>query len=161
MTKLGKFEIKEQLGQGGMGVVYRAWDSRMERWVALKTIHPDKNTRAQFLKRFRQEALSAGRLDHRNIVTISEFDEQDEVCYIAMQFLEGTDLETMMASPTWDQDFNVFRKLDVLVQIAHGLAYAHRNGVVHRDVKPANIMILGDGTAKIVDFGIARIGEAT
>jgi serine/threonine-protein kinase len=161
MVKLGKFEIKEQLGQGGMGVVYRAWDSRMERWVALKTIAQDKAARAEFIKRFRREALSAGRLDHPNIVTIYEFDEQEDVCYIAMQFLEGSDLESLLASPDWEKEFNVFRKLDILIQVCQGLAYAHRNEVVHRDVKPANIMVLPDGAVKLVDFGIARIGEAT
>lgn len=161
VNKLGKFEIKQQLGQGGMGVVYRAWDSRMERWVALKTISPEKADREEFLKRFRKEALSAGRLDHPNIVTVYEFDEQDDVCYIAMQFLEGSDLEGLLSSPRWDKEFNIFRKLDILIQVCQGLAYAHRNGVVHRDVKPGNIMVLPDGSVKIVDFGIARIGEAT
>lgn len=144
-----------------MGVVYRAWDSRMERWVALKTIAQDKAARSDFIKRFRREALSAGRLDHPNIVTIYEFDEQDDVCFIAMQFLEGSDLEALLASPDWDKEFNVFRKLDILIQICQGLAYAHRNDVIHRDVKPANVMILADGTPKLVDFGIARIGEGT
>ena len=161
ISKLGKFEIHQQLGQGGMGVVYRAWDSRMERWVALKTIAPDKATRAEFLKRFRREALSAGRLDHPNIVTIYEFDEQDDLCYIAMQFLEGSDLESLLSSPRWEKEFTIFRKLDILIQICLGLAYAHRNGVVHRDVKPANVMVLPDGTIKLVDFGIARMGEVT
>ncbi len=161
LKKLGKFEIKEQLGQGGMGVVYRAWDSRMERWVALKTISPDKAARADFLKRFRKEALSAGRLDHPNIVTVYEFDEQDEVCFIAMQFLDGTDLESLLASPRWEREFTIYPKLTILIQICQGLAYAHRNGVIHRDVKPANIMVLPDGTPKLVDFGIARMGEAS
>ena len=114
MTKLGKFEIKEQLGQGGMGVVYRAWDSRMERWVALKTIAPEKATRADFMKRFRKEALSAGRLDHPNIVTVYEFDEQDDVCYIAMQYLEGSDLESLLSSPNWEKEFTIFPKLNIL-----------------------------------------------
>jgi serine/threonine-protein kinase len=161
MAKLGKFEIQEQLGHGGMGVVYRAWDSKMERWVALKTIAQDKAARSEFIKRFRREALSAGRLDHPNIVTIYEFDEQEDVCYIAMQFLEGQDLESLLSSPRWDQEFSIFRKLEVLIQICQGLSYAHRNGVIHRDVKPANVMILPDGTPKLVDFGIARIGEQT
>ncbi len=161
MSRLGKFEIQEQLGQGGMGVVYRAWDTKMERLVALKTISPDKATRADFLKRFRKEALSAGRLDHPNIVTVYEFDEQEDVCYIAMQFLEGSDLENLLISPRWEQEFTIFRRLDILIQVCRGLGYAHRHGVIHRDVKPANIIILADGTPKIVDFGIARLGEGT
>ena len=98
-----------------MGVVYRAWDTRMERWVALKTIQPDKATRAQFMRRFKQEATSAGRLSHPNIVTIYEFDEQEDVCYIAMQFLEGTDLESLLMSRDFETEFNNFRKLDILV----------------------------------------------
>lgn len=161
MSRLGKFEIQEQLGQGGMGVVYRAWDTKMERLVALKTISPDKATRADFLKRFRKEALSAGRLDHPNIVTVYEFDEQEDVCFIAMQFLEGSDLENLLTSPRWEQEFTIFRRLDILIQVCRGLGYAHRHGVIHRDVKPANIILLADGTPKIVDFGIARLGEGT
>lgn len=161
MTKLGKFEIHEQLGRGGMGLVYRAWDPTMQRWVALKTITQDKAARAEFVKRFRREAVAAGGLDHPNIVTIYETGEEGDVCYIAMQFLEGSDMESLIKSPDWDEEFSIFRKLDVLVQVCRGLAYAHSKAVVHRDVKPANVMILPDGTAKVVDFGIARIGETT
>ncbi|HKS96215.1 MAG TPA: protein kinase, partial [Terriglobia bacterium] len=130
-------------------------------WVALKTITQDKSARSEFVRRFRREAVAAGGLDHPNIVTIYETGEEGDVCYIAMQFLEGTDLETLIKSPDWDVEFNVFRKLDISIQVCRGLAYAHNKGVIHRDVKPANIMILPDGTAKIVDFGIARIGETT
>ena len=161
MTKLGKFEIHQQLGRGGMGLVYQAWDPSMQRWFALKTIAQDKADRAEFVARFRREAVAAGSLDHPNIVTIFETGEEGDVCYIAMQFLEGNDLESLIRSPDWDREFSIFRKLDVLIQICRGLAYAHGKGVVHRDVKPANVMILADGTAKIVDFGIARIGETT
>src|SRR3990170_539037 len=140
MTKLGKFEIRQQLGQGGMGVVYQAWDPTMQRWIALKTITQDKAARAEFIKRFRQEAVSAGSLDHPNIVTIFESGEEGDVCYIAMQFLEGSDLESLVTSPDWDTEFNIFRKLDMLIQVCRGLAHAHTKGVVHRDVKPANVM---------------------
>jgi serine/threonine protein kinase len=161
LTKLGKFEIHQQLGRGGMGLVYQAWDPSMQRWFALKTIAQDKADRAEFVSRFRREAVAAGSLDHPNIVTIFETGEEGDICYIAMQFLEGNDLESLIRSPDWDREFSIFRKLDILIQICRGLAYAHGKGVVHRDVKPANVMILADGTAKIVDFGIARIGETT
>lgn len=161
MRKLGKFEINQELGHGGMGVVYRAWDPSMQRWVALKTITQDKASREDFVKRFRREAVAAGGLDHPNVVTVYETGEEGDVCYIAMQFLEGTDLETLIKSPDWDVEFNIFRKLDIVIQVCRGLGYAHNKGVIHRDVKPANVMILPDGTAKIVDFGIARIGETT
>ncbi len=161
MTKLGKFEIHQQLGRGGMGLVYQAWDPAMQRWVALKTITQDLAARAEFVECFHREAVAAGKLDHPNIVTIYETGEEGDVCYIAMQFLEGNDLESLIRLPDWDQEFTIFRKLDILIQICRGLAYAHGKGVVHRDVKPANVMILADGTPKIVDFGIARIGETT
>lgn len=161
ISRLGKFEIKEELGHGGMGVVYRAWDPLMERWVALKTIIADKATREDFIRRFRREAVSAGRLNHPNIVTIYEFAEQDDLCYIAMEFLEGSNLESLLSSPRWELQFNVFRKLDILIQVCRGLAFAHRHEVIHRDVKPANIVLVPDGTAKLVDFGIARLADNT
>src|SRR5579863_9034559 len=129
-----------------MGLVYRAWDPTMQRWVALKTITQDKASRADFVRRFRREAVAAGGLDHPNIVTIFETGEEGDVCYIAMQFLEGSDLETLLKSPDWNEEYNIFRKLDILIQVCRGLAYAHSKGVIHRDVKPANVMILPDGT---------------
>ena len=133
----------------------------MQRWVALKTIAQDKTARAEFVRRFHREAVAAGGLDHPNIVTIYETGEEGDVCFIAMQFLEGNDLESLLKSPDWDEEFSIFKKLDILIQVCRGLAYAHSKDVVHRDVKPANIMILPDGTAKLVDFGIARVGDTT
>jgi serine/threonine protein kinase len=161
MARLGKFEIHAELGHGGMGVVYRAWDPRMQRWVALKTMHPDKAGRAEFIQRFHREGVCASRLNHPNIVTIYDFGEEEGIHYIATEFLEGADLETLLSSARWGTEFTIQHKIDILIQVARALAYAHRNGVVHGDVKPANIMVVANGTIKLLDFGIARLREET
>lgn len=141
-----------------MGVVYLAEDRRLGRPVALKTMTPDLAGDASLLKRFYREAQSAGQLRHPNIVTIYDIDEADGIPFIAMEFLEGDSLEKIIDSR---RELPIARKLDIIVQICHGLHYAHERGVVHRDIKPANIVVLQDGMIKIVDFGIARIGGMT
>lgn len=153
-TKLGKYAIKSELRRGAMGVVYLAEDQRLGRPVALKTMSPSVADDPELLQRFYQEAQSAGQLRHPNIVTIYDIDEADGVPFIAMEFLEGKSLEDIIAART---DLPVVRKVEILVQTCKGLNYAHQHGIVHRDVKPAKIVVLNDGMVKIVDFGIARI----
>jgi serine/threonine-protein kinase len=157
--RLGRYELLGELGRGAMGVVYRARDPIIDRVVALKTIHSGRSgeAAASFTERFFQEARSAGRLSHPNIVTIFDAGEAGGQAYIAMEFLEGTGLREMLDEQA---PLPVGRAVEIAGQVARGLAYAHEHGVVHRDVKPANIIVLRNRRPKITDFGIARLGEA-
>ncbi len=157
---IGRYEIISEIGQGAMGVVYRALDPLLERTVAIKTISLDlsKDEFEAFEQRFYREASSAGRLNHPNIVTIHDVGNSDNVAYMAMEFLEGVELRDIMdAGAHLDLD----RIVEIVSQVADGLAYAHEHGVVHRDIKPSNIMILKNGVAKITDFGIALIPSSS
>ena len=158
-NRLGRYEILGELGRGAMGVVYRARDPIIDRVVALKTINLALTgaALASFEARFFQEARSAGRLNHPNIVTIYDAGKADGVAYIAMEFLEGTSLREILDE---QPPLSIPRILETVAQVARGLAYAHENGVVHRDIKPANIIVLRNRRPKITDFGIARLGEA-
>jgi predicted Ser/Thr protein kinase len=158
-NRLGRYEILGELGRGAMGVVYRARDPIIDRVVALKTINLALTgaALASFEARFFQEARSAGRLNHPNIVTIYDAGKADGVAYIAMEFLEGTSLREILDE---QPPLSIPRILETVGQVARGLAYAHENGVVHRDIKPANIIVLKNRRPKITDFGIARLGEA-
>lgn len=158
LTKLGKYQIKSELGHGGMGVVYRAEDTLLERPVALKTMSSRVAEDGELVARFYREARSAGKLRHPNIVIIYEIDQTDGTHFIAMEFLEGETLEQIIAAR---KDLPVVKKLDIIIQACRGLHYAHQHGIVHRDVKPGNIMVLEDGLVKIVDFGIAHITART
>ncbi len=157
--RLGRYELLGELGRGAMGVVYRARDPIIDRVVALKTIDSGRSgeAAASFTERFFQEARSAGRLNHPNIVTIYDAGDAGGQAYIAMEFLEGTGLREMLDEQA---PLPVARAVEIAAQVARGLAYAHEHGVVHRDVKPANIIILRNRRPKITDFGIARLGEA-
>jgi tRNA A-37 threonylcarbamoyl transferase component Bud32 len=151
--KFGKFEIEAELGQGAMGKVYRALDPLLERRVALKTISPSLLSSQEALKRFRREARLAAQLQHPNIVTIFEVGEVEGTHYIAMEFVEGMELGEALSPPG---RLGVEQKVRMVVDICRGLAFAHRMGVIHRDVKPANIRLTRDGTVKILDFGIVK-----
>ncbi|HET9044011.1 MAG TPA: serine/threonine-protein kinase [Burkholderiales bacterium] len=157
--RLGRYELLGELGRGAMGVVYRARDPIIDRVVALKTIDSGRSgeAAASFTERFFQEARSAGRLNHPNIVTIYDAGDAGGQAYIAMEFLEGTGLREMLDEQA---PLSIARAVEIAAQVARGLAYAHEHGVVHRDVKPANIIILRNRRPKITDFGIARLGEA-
>jgi hypothetical protein len=151
--KFGKFEILADLGQGAMGKVYRAHDPILDRPVALKTVSPALLTSKDTLARFQREARAAARLQHPNIVTIFELGEVEGTHYIAMELVEGMDLGEAMAPP---DRFTVDQRVRMVVDICRGLDFAHKMGVIHRDVKPANIRLTPDGGVKILDFGIAR-----
>ncbi len=154
--KLGRYEILSELGQGAMGVVYKAIDPLIERTVAIKTINLDLSTEdlAKFEERFYREAKSAGRLNHPNIVTIYDVGKTDNVAYMAMEFMEGRLLKDVLDAHT---PLSIDEIVDIGAKIAGGLAYAHEHGIVHRDVKPANIMLVRGNSVKIMDFGIAQM----
>ncbi len=156
LQKFGKYEILEELGRGAMGVVYKARDPLIGRMVALKTVMPGMLSDGDLLKRFYREAQSAGRLQHPNIVVIYDLGESDGLPYIAMELVEGESLQKLIARGV---SLPLAAKLRILVQICRGLGYAHRNGVVHRDVKPANILVTPDGSVKVVDFGIVHLAD--
>ncbi len=152
---LGRYTLLGELGRGAMGVVYEAADPMLNRTVAIKTINvaADPEERAEYEKRFYQEAKAAGGLSHPNIVTIYDIGQAGDVVYMAMEFVAGSELRSLLASRLVEPRAAV----DLCAQVADGLAYAHERGVVHRDVKPANIMVVRGGPAKIMDFGIARM----
>ncbi len=153
--KIGKFEIEALLGEGAMGTVYRARDPVLDRLVALKTVSPRLLAERETFIRFQREARAAARLRHPNIVTIYELGEVEGTLFIAMELLEGMDLAEAMVPP---QRLSLDQKLGIIVQVARALDFAHKRGVVHRDVKPANIRLVEGLTVKIVDFGIAHLG---
>jgi len=154
-ARIGRYRILGELGRGAMGIVYRAEDPNLDRIVALKTIilSDDAEGRKDYHKRFFVEAKAAGKLTHPHIVTTYDFGEEGDLAYLAMELLEGTDLrERLHKAPLPTAD-----AVDIASQVADGLAFAHERGVVHRDIKPGNIMLLARGQVKIMDFGIARM----
>lgn len=157
ISHLGRYEITGELGRGAMGIVYKAYDPLIERVVAIKTINLralSDAERAEYETRFYQEAKAAGRLTHPNIVTIHDLGESGDVAYIAMELLVGRDLQEMLYGKT---RLLVTDALNIAIQVAAGLFYAHQHGIAHGDIKPSNIMVLGDNLVKIADFGIARM----
>jgi serine/threonine protein kinase len=154
--KLGRYEIVAGLGKGAMGTVYKANDPMLERTVALKTINlaVSANEMAEYEARFYQEAKAAGGLNHPNIVTIYDVGKTGDMPYLAMEYLEGSELHEILRHR---KPLSAAHALEIAAQVADGLAYAHERGVVHRDVKPANIMVVREGLVKIADFGVARM----
>jgi serine/threonine-protein kinase len=160
LEKIGRYQITRELGRGAMGVVYHAIDPVIGRPVAIKTLRlrdvDDADHRRRLRERLFREARSAGALSHPGIVTIYDMDEVDGLAYIAMEFVDGETLDEILSRPKL---ISKDRLTEVLRQAAAALDYAHRKGVIHRDVKPANIMIDAAGAVKITDFGIAKITQ--
>ena len=157
--KLGKFEIKRVLGNGAMGEVYLGVDPSIGREVAIKTILPAAAQGGEAKERFAREARAAGVLNHPNLVTIYEFGEDQGVLYIAMEFVKGHDLDELLQ----EQSLTRSEALEVLAQVCDGLGFAHRQHIVHRDIKPTNVRVQRDGRrlhAKVMDFGVAKISNS-
>jgi serine/threonine protein kinase len=152
IKNIGRYQVQGEIGKGGFGKVYRAWDPTVNRQVAIKilTVQGDEDV----LTRFRNEAAAAGNLHHKNIVTVHDFGEHNGTPYMVMQLLEGENLQDII---TRGRPLTLLDKLNIMQEVAEGLHCAHQHGIVHRDVKPANIMILPDDSVQIMDFGIARV----
>ena len=161
IEQLGKYRIDSTLGKGAMGVVYKAFDPSIERVVALKTIRKElfsDSQQADLISRFKNEAQAAGRLNHPNIVMVYDYGEDADSAYIAMEFVDGTPLNTLMAP---DKPTALARVTAWMGDLLLALDYAHSRGVVHRDIKPANLLITSSAQVKVSDFGIARIESST
>src|SRR3984885_9441928 len=150
--KLGKYDVLDIVGRGGMGIVYKATDPGIGRVVAIKMVTGGFGDDPELLKRFYREAQSAGKLQHPNIVTIYDLGDQDSNPYMVMEFLEGESLDSMIASR---RVVSLEQKLHIAIQVCNALNYAHQHGVIHRDIKPANVMVIKDFTIKIVAFEFA------
>jgi len=157
-AEIGKYRIVGQIGEGAMGIVYRGIDPVLNRSVAIKVMSDavarDTDLRARFLR----EAQSAGSLQHPNVVTVYDFGEVDGHPFIAMELVEGADLDELLQQ---NAPLTLVEKIDILIDVLNGLSYAHKRGIVHRDVKPANIRIDQEGRARIMDFGIAHLNSSS
>ena len=159
-TLLGRYKLVKVLGRGAMGVVYEATDTRLSRTVAIKTVQrgflADDATAADYAARFEREAQAAARLNHPHIVAVFDFGEQDDASFIVMEFVRGRELGQAFAD---GERFSVEETVRIMGELLDALAYAHEHGVVHRDVKPANVMIDSAGRVKLTDFGVARLSD--
>jgi len=156
-SQLSHFQIIEKLGEGGMGVVYKGRDTRLDRYVALKILPPDKATDEDRRRRFVQEAKAVSALNHPGIVALYDIDDADGIFFIAIEYIAGKTLESMIPEgglPVRD----VIRYAE---QISGALAAAHSAGIVHRDLKPGNIMITEGGRVKLLDFGLAKLDQGS
>jgi hypothetical protein len=156
LDRIGKYRILGSIGKGAMGEVLKAKDPLLNRFVAVKTIAPALAAEPDFRQRFQREAQAAAQLNHPNIVTIFDFGEEDGVVYMAMELLEGRDLREIIRS----RGLRLGEKLAIMAQLCDGVGSAHARGIVHRDLKPGNIHVQPNGQVKILDFGLARLGDS-
>ena len=154
-TQLGRYEVRSLLGVGGMGEVYLAQDLQLRRLVALKLLPPQFTRDEERLRRFKQEAFAASSLNHPNIFTIFEIGQHGDTHFIATEYIDGQSLRQL----TTQGPIQLERVLDWGTQIASALAAAHAAGIIHRDIKPDNIMVRRDGYVKVLDFGLAKLSE--
>src|SRR5438132_8387442 len=148
-TKIGRYEICSQLGAGGMGEVYLAQDTKLDRKVALKILPAEVASNQERMRRFVQEAKAASALNHPNIITIHEIDQTDSVHFIATEFIDGETLRQRISA-----GMKLVEILEIAIQAASALAAAHAASIIHRDIKPENIMVRRDGYIKVLDFGL-------
>jgi eukaryotic-like serine/threonine-protein kinase len=154
LTHIGRYRIVEKLGQGGMGVVYQAFDPQIERTVAIKLISGALLDNPDLRERFFREARAAGQLSHKNIIVVYDLGEHEGQPYLAMEYLDGGTLDLLMHRP---EPLPLATALDIVLEVCDGLGFAHDRGIIHRDIKPANIMVTRAGQVKILDFGLARL----
>lgn len=154
MDRIGRYEIREPLGAGSMGRVYRAYDTVLEREVALKTIRAGMDSAPEIRQRFQREARACARLRHPHIITVYDLGEAEDLAYIAMELLHGADFRRLIQER---REVALDTKIEAAAQVCEALAYAHREGLIHRDIKPSNLFLTDDGSAKVLDFGIARL----
>jgi serine/threonine protein kinase len=157
MRYIGKYEITGELGKGGMGIVYRAFDRLLEREVALKTQRVEETPGDQSVERFFREARLIASLNHRNIVTVYDLGQDGETVFIVMELLQGEDLSVVLQS---GKHVPLEEKVRYVREVAEGLAHAHAKGIVHRDIKPRNVFITDEGEVKLLDFGLAHIAQS-
>jgi len=158
LTKIAKYEIKRRIGRGAMGVVYEAFDPFVQRTVAIKVMHSSGNMEPATVQKLREaffaEVYSAGRMHHPSVISVYDAGQEDDLNYIVMEFVDGSTLQEYV---TGDRSLSPNQVVDVIYQCAKGLDYVHREGVIHRDLKPGNIMLSNDGEVKIMDFSIAHV----
>ena len=157
LTKIGKYVVECVIGEGAMGVVYRAADPLINRRVAIKVMADSLAQDPALRERFLREAQAAGSLQHPNLVTIYDFGEIDDHLYIAMEYIEGDDLADLLRKHV---SIPVHQALDLVIGLLHGLAFAHKRGIIHRDIKPANIRVDSEGNARLMDFGVAHLASS-
>jgi eukaryotic-like serine/threonine-protein kinase len=157
IRRVGRYDLLERIGRGGMGVVYRGKDSVIGRLVAVKMLISDIDVSEEARERFYREARSAGQLAHRNIITIYDFGEEQGRAYIVMELLTGESLAGLLAR---GEELPLEQQIEIMARMCEGLAFAHARGIVHRDLKPANLFLTVDGQIKILDFGVARIASS-
>jgi len=158
IEKIGKYKIVGELGKGGMGIVYKAYDPVMDREVAVKVILEIAMEVPEIKARFYREARTAGKLTHENITIVHDVGEDKGKPFIVMEYLPGEDLRTLEET---NYPLTLLQKLEIALNVSHGLAFSHSRDIIHRDIKPANIRITSDGKVKIMDFGIARPGSSS
>lgn len=157
LTRIGKYEVERVIGEGSMGVVYRAVDPLINRRVAIKVMNDAVAQDVALRERFLREAQTAGSLQHPNVVTIYDFGEIDDHLFIAMEYVEGDDLGDLLQKKL---SIPIIEALDLIIGLLHGLAYAHKRGIIHRDIKPANIRVDSEGKARLMDFGVAHLASS-
>lgn len=158
-ARFGRYRVQRVLGRGAMGVVYLAQDDELQRTVAVKTVALTGDARERDLHeaRFRQEARAAGGISHPSVITVYDVGREDDAAWIAMEYVDGQELRDLIHAG----ELTPVQAVEIAILVADGLAMAHAQGVVHRDVKPGNIMVMPDGRIKVMDFGIARLQEPT
>ena len=154
MDTIGKYIVLGKIGEGAMGVVYKALDPQINRVLAVKTMSGDLSSEPELRERFEREARTAGRLSHKNLITIYDLFEEKGRTFIAMEYLDGEELKSKI---TRAEPISLECKLRWMQELSEGLEHAHQKEIVHRDIKPGNIFITRKGHVKILDFGIARI----